>query len=146
MYRSFVSFEADRTRFPTAGEPPGAEIATWLSEALHAALLRHEGPEEREGWGWELYCHRDKVTIVSIVGLSEDGARQWQVHTYAEIPVRRRLFTRRATAREREDALRPWCIAIDQALKRDGAFRTIRWYDPEVFDRDHGETWSGEPG
>lgn len=146
MYRSFVSFEADRGRFPTTGRPPGAELARWVSDALDAASLPHEGPHEREGWAWELYRVEGKVTVVSIVGLSDDGPRQWQVHTYATIPVRRRLLSRRAGRSEREDALRPWCSALDRALKGDPAFGNVRWYDPEAFDRDHGETWADSPG
>lgn len=146
MYRSFVSFEADQTRFPTTGRPPGAELAEWVSQALDDAALPHHGPHDREGWAWELYRVEGKVTIESIVGLSADGPRQWQIHTYAMIPVRRRLFSRRASRAERDQALRPWCTAIDLALKRDPVFTSIRWYEPETFDRDHGETWAEAPG
>lgn len=146
MYRSFVSFEADGSRFPTAGEPPGAEFARWVSDTLAAASLPHEGPHEREGWAWELSRAEGKVTIVAIVGLSDDGPRQWQVHSYATVPVRRRLFSRRAGESEREEALRPWCSALHRALTSDPGFRNVRWYDPKVFERDHGETWADAPG
>jgi len=76
MYRSFVSFQVDRSRFPTTGQPPGAELAEWVSKALDGAGLAHEGPNDREGWAWELYRGEGKVTIVSIVGFSEDGPRR----------------------------------------------------------------------
>jgi len=146
MYRSFVSFEADRSRFPTTGQPPGTELADWISKALDDAALPHHGPHEREGWAWDLYRVEGRVTIESIVALSDDGPRQWQIHTYATTPVRGRLFARRASRSESDRALRLWCAAIDLALKRDPAFASIRWYDPEMFDRDHGETWAEAPG
>ena len=134
--RSFVSFEAD---FPRDGEPPGEELARFVSDALRAAGVTHDAPHEREGWAWDI--HSDRVDC--IIGLVDDGPREWLITNHGELPLLRRVS--RTAREEQEEALRRWCEAIDAALKADGRFRTIRWYDAAAFDRDHGDTWGDEP-
>ena len=143
--RTFVSFEADDAAFPPdPDEPPaGRELAHWVSETLARAGLEHDGPEEREGWAWELRTPRAKVRVFTIVGLTDDPPVQWQIHTYGEVSLLSRLSS--AAAEERQQALRAWCGAIDAALKGDERFREIRWYDQETFRRDHGQSWDASP-
>ena len=131
-----MSFQAD---LPKHGEPPGEERARFVSDARRAAGVEHDGPHEREGWAWDI--HSDRVE--SIVGLVDDGPREWLITNHADLPFFRR---RSGTAREEHDrTLRRWCEAIDAALKADERFRTIRWYDAADFDRDHGDTWGEAP-
>jgi hypothetical protein len=63
--RTFVSFEADEQAFPTTGEPPGHELAARVSEALDATALAHDGPQEREGWAWEIQGGQSDVAILN---------------------------------------------------------------------------------
>jgi hypothetical protein len=105
--------------------------------------LAHHGPGEREGWAWDLSGTEGRVHVDSIVGLTDDGPIQWQIHTYGHLSFLHRFSY--AAAAEREQVLTRWCEAIDVALKGDGRFRTIRWYDPETFAVDHGDTWADSP-
>ena len=138
--RTFVSFEAD---FPTAEHPPGRELADFVAAALKAAGMTIDGPVEREGWAWDVLSSGAGLTIESIVGYSDDPPREWQVHTYAHLPLRKR-WSRSAKA-QRDALLRRWCEAIDSAIKDDPRFRSVRWYEQETFDKDYGETWHPAP-
>jgi hypothetical protein len=40
-----------------------------------------------------------------------------------------------------DQQMRAWCEALHAALTNAPTIRSIRWYDRETFDRDHGETW-----
>jgi hypothetical protein len=56
--RSLVSFEADEASFPTGGVPAGRELAAFVSDALEAGGIDHDGPGEREGWAWDMRGRR----------------------------------------------------------------------------------------
>lgn len=135
-----MSFEAD---FPTSGEPPGRELAEFVSDALKAAGVTSEAPSEREGWAWDIISGANGLTIECIVGFSDDPPRQWQIHTYAHLSAWKR-FSRAAETR-RGELLKQWTEAIDEAIKTDPRFRSIRWYDERQFAEDHGETHFATP-
>ena len=44
-----------------------------------------------------------------------------------------------------EQEVRAWCEALHAALTKGPGIRSVRWYDRETFDRDHGETWFDAP-
>ena len=138
--RTFVSFEAD---FPTGGEPPGGELAEFVSAALNDAGLRNDGPDEREGWAWDINHHAPGLTLESIVGLTDDPPRQWQIHSYAHLPYWKRWSGDART--ERDETLRRWVETIDRAIRADPRFCSIRWYESGTFDADHGESWDPAP-
>ncbi len=144
--RTFVSFEADDAAFPPDVEdaPPGRELAKFVSDALRRAGPDHEGPEELEGWAWDMHAQESDVSVACVVGLTDDPPMQWQIHTYGRIPRLRRWLTSHAV-NQQEEVLARWCEAIDAALKADGRFRSIRWYAPVEFERDHRKTWAETP-
>ena len=137
--RSFVSFEAD---FPTEGTPPGRELASFLATALRGADLPFEDPRNREGWAWNLRANVGKVRIESIVGLTDDGPVQWQVHSSSPTGAFGWLPNQR---KARDESLSVVSAALHKVLVSDPRFRSIRWYDPEVFASDHGATWTETP-
>ena len=44
-----------------------------------------------------------------------------------------------------EQGVRAWCEALHATLTKEPGIRSVRWYDRETFDRDHGETWFDAP-
>jgi hypothetical protein len=136
---TFVSVEAD---FPTWGMPPGRELAGFISSVLTRAAIPHSAPEELKGWAWTIRSQSGHTRIESIIGFSDDGPRQWQIHTYGYLGILDRLLRRGAADPE---ALRGFCEAIDRAIKSDGRFRTIRWYEQETYETDFGDTWDDAP-
>lgn len=138
--RTLVSFEAD---FPTGGEPPGRELAEYVSAALNDGGLGNHGPREREGWAWDIIRHAPGLTVESIVGFTDDPPRQWQIHSYAHLPVWKRWSDDART--KRDETLRKWVEIIHRAIRADPRFRSIRWYESGTFDTDHGATWDSAP-
>jgi hypothetical protein len=139
--RTHVSFKAD---FPIDGQPAGRELADFISSALHSAEIEHTGPEEREGWAWDIRSRAGKVQVECIVGFVDDDPRQWLITTSGHLPLLAKLFGGRGE-QVREAALRPFCEAIDRAVKSDTRFSTIRWYTKKDFDTDYGDTWGVAP-
>ena len=139
--RSFVSFEAD---FPTNGQPPGKELADFIASALRDKSVGCTGPEEREGWAWQVFWQAGSIQLESIIGFADDAPRQWLITTYAHVPFLRKIFVV-GIQREREKNLRQFCEVIDGVLKDDGRFATIRWYTQHDFDGDYGDTWGEAP-
>ena len=137
--RTLVSFEAD---FPTEGSPPGSELAEFIAGALRSAGQDVTEPGNREGWAWEIQRSAGKAVINSIIGFSDDGPRQWQIHTYLHKPFLQRVF---GNNNSNDGELSTYCHTIHRAIKDDPRFRNIRWYEQVAFDKDYGETWSDTP-
>jgi hypothetical protein len=140
--RSFVSFEAD---FPVNGRPAGREMADFVSSVLAGAGLEHDTPQEREGWAWTILSQQEFTQVEMIVGLADDGPRQWLITMDGHFSLARGLAIGEKADEEREMPLRPICLALDQAFQRDRRFREIRWYTQEEYDDNHGATWSRTP-
>lgn len=138
--RTFVSFEATA---PKDGQPPGRELAEALAGALRAEGQDVRGPDEYEGWAWTMGRKFEGGGIFSLVGLTDDPPREWQVHSYAQ-RTRPRLFGGPKVERL-DDEMRGWCRSIDDALRSIDDVRSIRWYEQSRFEVDHGETWFDSP-
>lgn len=138
--RTFVSFKAD---FPTDGQPAGKKLADFILTALRVAGIEHTGPEDREGWAWDIYCKAGKIQIECIIGFMDDDPREWLITTYGHGPLLLRLFG--GGGKARETALRPFCEAIDSAIKQDDRFSSIRWYLQKDWDALHSDTWGEIP-
>jgi hypothetical protein len=138
---SFVSFKA---AFPVDGEPAGKELADFISSALRSAGIEHTNPEEREGWAWNIFSQAGKVKIESIIGFVDDEPLQWLITSYGHLPFLNKLFSG-GGGQVREAALRPFCEAIDSAIKSDTRFSEIRWYTEKDFNTDNGDTWNEVP-
>ncbi len=138
--RTFVSFEAD---FPTDGSPAGRELAEFVAHVLRSDGQAISGPTNREDWAWDIRCKVDKTVLNSIVGFSDDGPRQWQIHTHRHRPVLQRFFGGGNASQEK--LLGSYCSKIHNAIKHDSRFRNIRWYEQVMFEKDHGDTWADAP-
>jgi hypothetical protein len=110
-----------------------------IASAYGAADLR----ELHEGWAWALGRTFEGGGIFSLVGLTDDPPMAWQVHSYARRNRPKLLGGIKSERLEQE--IRVWCEALHSVLTDDPSVRSIRWYDHETFDRNHGETWFDTP-
>lgn len=149
MTRTLVSFEAAETLIPPdrseTDEPPGRVLALLVSGALRRHDIEHEGANERGGWAWDLLAGADHASIECIVGLVDDAPRQWLIVT--TIRPRRRLRKRARYETEAAAGLMrdSWIRALADFCDGTDGLTSVRWYDQETFDRDHGETWAATP-
>jgi hypothetical protein len=138
--RTFVSFEASA---PKDEQPPGRQLADSLARGLTEAGLDVYGPDEHEGWAWALGRRLEGGDVFSLVGLTDDPPMEWQVHSYAR-RTRPKLLGGIRTEQLDQD-MRAWCEAIHAVLMKVPGIRSVRWYERETFERDHGETWFDTP-
>ena len=138
--RTLVSFEGN---FPKTSTVPGREIADLLTERLRAAGFDVADPEKLTGYVWLVGGRFPVGQVASVVGLTDDPPIEWQVHTYP--PRIRPRWLGGPRRDELEATVRTWCQAIHDVLTSDDRIRTVRWYEQEAFDRDHGATWAGTP-
>jgi hypothetical protein len=138
--RTFVSFEASA---PKDGQPPGRELADLLLRGLTEAGFDVHGPDEHEGWAWALGRTFAGGGISSLVALTDDPPMEWQVHNYARRNRPKLLGGLKAEQLEQET--RGWCEALHAVLTNEPSIHSVRWYDRETFDRDHGESWFDAP-
>ena len=127
------------------GRPPGRELALFVSDVLTEARLPHQGPLDREGWAWTLQAQQDFTHVEIIVGFTDDDPRQWLITMEGHVSLARGLAIGGNADEARDAALRPFCLALDRALKYDPRFNEIRWYSVEEFDTNHGDTWADSP-
>lgn len=120
--RSFVSFLAD---VPSAGTPPGREVAVVLSEMLTSAGEAHDGPEERHGVAWGLAAVLDGGAVECVVKLADTTDERW----LAEVSIRRKGLGRFSPKirPDHDDALREWSVTLHDGLERDPRVSDVRW-------------------
>jgi hypothetical protein len=114
-----------------------------LARGLTEAGFDVHGPDEYEGWAWALGRTFEGGATFSLVGLTDDPPMEWQVHSYARRNRPKLLGGIKAEQLEQE--MRAWCVALHAVLTTEPSIRSVRWYDRQVFDRDHGETWFDAP-
>lgn len=138
--RTYVGFVAD---FPTdRGEddsPAGKELADFVATRLRNGGIDVKGPEEHEGWAWDLTANSDGTRIDTIVGLVDDWTptppRQWLITNDSEVGFWNRIFGSKERVDQREAALRQYCEVLHAALIGDRRFSQILWYNKDTFDK-----------
>lgn len=143
--RTFVAFVAN---FPSDrsedNAPAGRELASFVATELRNAGIDVRGPEEREGWAWDISASVNETPINTIVGLVDDmdssPPRQWLITNDSELSLWNRLFDSRGRRHQREMALRQYCETLDAALKADSRFSHILWYNKDTFDKPDEES------
>ena len=121
-------------------DPPGRELATFIADALRRQGFDVIGPDDREGWAWDMTCRLPNVRIDCIIGAVDDRPRQWLVTTAPRVSLVDRL-----RGRKHLNVQTGFYESLDQILKTDGRFHAIRWYFQADFDRDYGESWAEGP-
>jgi hypothetical protein len=137
--RTYVGFVAD---FPAdRGEddsPAGKELADFVATRLRDDGIDVEGPEEREGWAWDLTATSNGTRIDTIVGLVDDWTstppRQWLITNEPTAGFWSRIFGSKTRVDERHQTLRHYCEALHAALIGDRRFSHILWYNKDTFD------------
>ena len=144
ILRTFVAFVAT---FPTdRGEddsPAGKELADFVAAKLRNAGVDVHGPEEREGWAWDITANVNGTPIDTIVGFVDDmdsaSPRQWLITNDSRMGLWSRMFGSRDRWNKRESALRRYCETLHATLTSDPRFSHILWYDNETFDKPRDE-------
>ncbi|SFH94672.1 hypothetical protein [Planctomicrobium piriforme] len=142
--RTYVGFVA---HFPVDisrdDEPPGKELANFVATLLKGAGIRAHGPDEPEGWAWNIFAGIDGITVDTLVGLVDDldatPPRQWLITNDSDLSIWNRLFGSRDARLEHENALRRYCEILHAAFTADPRFSHIRWYDKKTFDKPDDE-------
>jgi hypothetical protein len=101
--RSFVSFEAD---FPTDGQPPGKELADFIASAIRDKSVGCTGPEEREGWAWQIFWQAGSIQLGSIIGFADDAPAAVAHHHLRSRPLPAQNLRRRYREGAREEPAR----------------------------------------
>jgi hypothetical protein len=138
--RTIVGFVA---AFPLDREaddaPAGRSLAEFIATKLKLAGFRLLGPNERQGWAWDISATVDEITVDTIVGLVDNmestPPRQWLITNDHTVGVWNRLFGSRAQRSQRELSIRRYCEAIYKIIASDDRFSHILWYNKETFDR-----------
>lgn len=138
--RTFVAFVAD---FPTArggdDSPAGRELAGFVATQLGNFGIDVRGPNEREGWAWDITASLNGTSIATIVGLVDDmdstPPRQWLITNDFEPSFWNRLLGSSKKRMQREIELRRYCETLHAALSADPRFSQIYWYNKMTFDK-----------
>jgi len=140
MYpRTIVSFEADFPLINNEDDPPGHELADFVSTQLRLSQIETSGPEDN-GWAYYLCATVDGLKVDCTVGAVDDPPVQWQIIGTPQFNLIRWLLRR-----DTSDNQRHLFSTLDAIIKADFRFRSIRWYYQKDFDRDFGSTYADAP-
>lgn len=137
--RTYVSFQSDSSSLTSGEVPPGRDLAQWLINGLQQL-----GVTCNESGGLD-YAHDFFANVCGqqfyvMVGLVDDGVRQWLVSTDSTMGFIRRLF-----GVSDADGHLQLVEHIDAVLYGGGAISSIRWYTPIEWNETPDETWSEHP-
>ena len=138
--KTYVGFVAD---FPSDrgddDSPAGKKLADFVASQLKNAGIDVRGPEERDGWAWELTSQIDSTAIDTIVGLVDDmntiPPRQWLITNDSNLTVWQRLFGTHSFREQCEKAMRRYCETLHRSLAPDPRFSHLLWYNKATFDK-----------
>lgn len=138
--RTYVGFVAN---FPSDrgqdDSPAGKELADFVAAELKRAGIDLRGPDEREGWAWDITANVNGTLIDTIVGLVDDmeskPPRQWLITNESGLSFWNRMFGSRQLLDQRERSLRQYCETLHHTLTSDPRFSHILWYSKETFDK-----------
>ena len=131
MLRSFVTFFAE---LPLSSQPLGRELAEYLADALRRAGLQVSDPERRENWAWTIRSEQTLREVEIVAGKAHGAMNAWLVTLDAHVSLAFGLVGGEDADEVRDETLRPYCLALDRALKADARFHQVRWYTQEEFD------------
>lgn len=138
--RTIVGFVAS---FPSEREaddaPAGRFLAEFIATQLRTAGFNLIGPNERQGWAWDISATVDGINIDTIIGLVDDleskPPRQWLITIDHAVGIWNRLFGSRSQRDQREFAMRKFCEIIHKTITSDDRFSHIFWYNKDTCDR-----------
>ena len=138
--RTIVGFVA---AFPSDregdGAPAGRLLAEFIATNLRSTGFNLLGPNERQGWAWDMSATKDSITVNTTVGLVDDmestPPRQWLVTNDYTVSIWNRIFGSRSQHEQRDRSIRRYCEAIQKIMESDGRFSQILWSNKATFDR-----------
>lgn len=138
--RNLVSFRADFPEDTDPSYPEGIVLAEYLVEQLQTAGYTCTEPDNYEDFAWWFDCKSKGRTFFMLVGLLDDGPRQWLLTADSTLGFISRL--RRINDRSEHQEL---CLAVHRVLESDTHFSEVRWYTASGWDNDADTLWSDEP-
>jgi hypothetical protein len=138
--KNYVSFKADFPKDTMPTEPPGRALAGLIRDALGHAGVHANSPSNRDDYAWEFDCEVGPRRFLILVGICDDGDREWLVFSESLLGSLKRLFGCRDAEEHHELNRR-----IHGVLKADPRFELIRWYTSDDWNREPDTRWTETP-
>ena len=121
-------------------QPTGRQaVASRLVEGLRAAGYECNQPSDI-GYAETFRCMVDDQDFSIVVGLMDDGVREWLVSTNSRLKYWQRLWKSPDTESHRKLAK-----AVHLVLKADPFLTELRWYTSEDFAQSPDDRWKPHP-
>ena len=139
-YNPVVSFKASFPHEQAEGSPAGRELAEHLVQILKARGLGVTGPDDHDGYAWDVNWLEGRSGLMAVVQYVGDDPEEWLIETHSpSVPFLTR--GRSELARQRVNLVRRFCEALHELLSGDARVGEIRWYSKDqVY-----EVWSELP-
>ena len=135
---SYVGFVAAFPAGDDSDNPPGIELAEFVTAELRSAGFNSGRPEDREGWAWEFITIHKDCEIQSIVGLVDDmkatPPRQWLITNDLQSGFFARLIGGKKLASHHSTVIHEFCSALNRIMHTDSRFTHVVWYNKDTFD------------
>lgn len=146
--RTHVTFQADFSKDVGPSEPAGRDLAQSLASYLAAAGFAPGQPRPHEGYAYTFACQREKQAFTVFVGLVDDGELEWLVFVEPYSGGVARLLQKVGVSHAKNadsPQLHSLCTAIQQYLRENQRFRSVRWYTTEGWDTNPDADWTRSP-
>jgi hypothetical protein len=137
--RTHVSFQRPSTTLD--GEPPfGGDIAHALAPSFETQGI-HTTNMDSLDYAYFFYAPSDTRRCYVMIGLVDDGVRQWLISVDVKRGLLARLFGKPDT-----DSVRTVVDAIHHFLSADEAVSSNRWYTADDWNHRREDAWVTAPG
>ncbi|HUT94478.1 MAG TPA: hypothetical protein VMY37_33780 [Thermoguttaceae bacterium] len=137
--RTHVSFERPSETLSTGKPPFGGDIARALAKALEASGFGVTESGELD-YAFAFDCRVTNRRFYVMVGLVDDGIRQWLISTDSTVGFIGRLFG--VNDQEEHTTL---VTAVHGFLQSDPEVKSIRWYSQDDWNRKPDQSWAESP-
>lgn len=146
--RTHVSFQSDFPQDGGTSEPAGRELAEYVAVGLRAAGYTVGNPANLENYAYSFDCGNVRATQTITVALVGDGVLEWLLLVEPRINTAKRLLAKvgiKPGQPEASPEVGELCNAINQFLRSDPRFRSLRWYTTDEWDGDPEQHWARTP-
>ena len=137
--RTHVSFERPSETLSSDEPPFGGDIAGALAQALEARGFGITDLDELD-YAFTFDCSVANRRFCVMVGLVDDGIRQWLISTDSTLGFVGRLFG--ANDQEEHTSL---VNAVHEFLTSDPEVKSVRWYTQDDWNRMPDQSWAESP-
>ena len=134
-----VSFQRDSSTLGSDSPPYGRDIVDWLIEGLRQRGVACDQDGGLE-YAFDFHAAVGKHSFYVMLGLVNDGVRQWLISTNSNVGFIGRLL-RLTDAHEHLELVNH----IDSLLQNDDGISSIRWYTLDEWNIAPDDTWGEHP-